>query len=592
MNIRFCVFGVPDGFDFYGEQPTDKVHFQSYYDNSKENVKFTIHRDMSGEVSYTYLRYNLVSSKSRTGAFFGMSVIFENAYCSDTYNLFSLFDTIYNKLIVANKVILEEKKVQADKVLTQFMVPDFASCGQEIAKIEANVINNITNSFATDIVALNSGFGNDFPSALVKIELPNSLSDSEIENFNEVINQKLHRYSWISLAKEYKRVPIHAKNSGNTDQEDFDLSPERRNALLNALDQYRNELIDAQSAYITLKSVPSSDPRYPRLKKDALISIHSYEEIEKSLREIQKYTKRNDSLAVDFEGIFDKFKRLRQDILGPNVPIPDPNTGGIRVLGEEGTASSESFLKKYIGHIALAVVVCVVGLVVYLISQPNTQPTPPRQGPDPYLGGDGQGGQTNPEADNIQEEINLTRARYQAAVDSEKFAEAYDQAYGLYRSSNEKKQEFGQQMLAELKSELKRFVRDNKRSRKDDCISALTSAIYFGYNYPEAEDDLRELTRPPKVPSLSAQDPNPSSISLIDSKGKALSSSDILKPGQQYKIVVKNPKEGFKVRIQRDDKVDRDDLDEITAYRGNYIFTYIGPDGKSVCEFKIICVRK
>lgn len=364
MNIRFCVFGVPDGFDFYGEQPTDKVHFQSYYDNSKENVKFTIHRDMSGEVSYTYLRYNLVSSKSRTGAFFGMSVIFENAYCSDTYNLFSLFDTIYNKLIVANKVILEEKKVQADKVLTQFMVPDFASCGQEIAKIEANVINNISNSFATDIIGLNCGFGNDFPTALVKIELPNSLEDSEIEKFNKVINQKLHRYSWISLAKEYKRIPVRTTNGSNADQEDFDLSPERRNTLLKALDQYRTELIDAQSSFITLKSVPTTDPRYPRLKKDALISIHSYEEIEKSLREIQKYTKRNDSLAIDFEGIFDKFKRLRQDILGQKVPMQDPNVGGIRVLGEEEPVSTVSFFKKYKGLITLAVAFCVISFVM------------------------------------------------------------------------------------------------------------------------------------------------------------------------------------------------------------------------------------
>lgn len=587
MNIRFCIFGVPDGFDFYGEQPTDKVHFQSYYDNSKENVKFTIHRDMSGEVSYTYLRYNLVSSKSRTGAFFGMSVIFEKAYCSDTYNLFSLFDTIYNKLIVVNKVILEEKKVQADKVLTQFMVPNFASCGQEIAKIEANVINNISNSFATDIIGLNSGFGNDFPSALVKIELPNSLEDSEIEKYNEVINQKLHRYSWISLAKEYKRIPVLTPNGNNADQEDFDLSPERRQVLLKALDQYRTELIDAQSAYINLTSIPTTDPRHPRLKRDALVAINSYENIEIALREIQKYTKKNDSLAVDFEGIFDKFKRLHQDILGTNSP-QDLGTSGIRVLGEGEPASPEPFFKKYMVHISLVIVICVVGLVAFLICQRT--PSNPPKGPDPY-GGPEYGGSPEPERDDIQERINRVRADFQKAIDLEQFNDAYDKAYGLSHQSNEKMKAAGQQMLEELKNKLRQFIRANKSHRKAECISILNSAIEFSYAYQGAEQDLQELTRPVdnKPPKASA-DTKPSSISIIDSNGNLLTLNDVLKSGQSYKIIVNNKKEGYKVIIERGNNK-WEDLTEIQAHNGTYKISYTGPDGTTVCSLTMKCQR-
>lgn len=181
------------------------------------------------------------------------------------------------------------------------------------------------------------------------------------------------------------------------------------------------------------------------------------------------------------------------------------------------------------------------------------------------------------------------RAIFQAAVDSDKFSEAYDQAYGLSHSSNAIKKEAGLQMFADIKRGLKDFVNNNKNKRKDDCISILRSAIDNGYAYEGAEQDLEELMRPIEIkPKQSATESKPSSISIIDPNGQSLSSNDVLQPGQNYQIKVNNAKEGYKLIIKRGSNT-WDNLSEIKAQNGTYVITYTGPEGHLDCSLTIKC---
>ena len=107
MEVQFYIYGVPEGFDLYGGTPDDIGYFQLYYDSSRENAKLTIHRRHNGQVVYSFLCYNLISGGGRAGAFFGMSAVFNGIYCTDTNNLYKLFEGTY-KTILQQGILLRE----------------------------------------------------------------------------------------------------------------------------------------------------------------------------------------------------------------------------------------------------------------------------------------------------------------------------------------------------------------------------------------------------------------------------------------------------------------------------------------------------
>lgn len=122
----FYIFGVPNGFDILDGDINTTSYFQSYYNPSKENTKFSIHRNTGdGGITYAYLKYNLSSGKGREGSFFGMALSFsEKAFCTDILKLYRLFDTIYEKVILADREILKPTDgtsyIQAKYTITRF----------------------------------------------------------------------------------------------------------------------------------------------------------------------------------------------------------------------------------------------------------------------------------------------------------------------------------------------------------------------------------------------------------------------------------------------------------------------------------------
>ena len=70
-NVVFKIFGAPNTFDLYQGSEGEISYFQNFDNGGKENVKLTVHRMASGKVSYSYLRYNFLSSGGRSNSFFG-----------------------------------------------------------------------------------------------------------------------------------------------------------------------------------------------------------------------------------------------------------------------------------------------------------------------------------------------------------------------------------------------------------------------------------------------------------------------------------------------------------------------------------------
>ena len=124
---KFYIFGVPDGFDMLDGAAQELSYFQRFYDGSTEDTKFTIHRELNGHVTYSYLKYNLTSGNSRTGSFFGMSLVFSGEYCVHPLKLYELFDYVYQNQVLyhseSDKGFLKEilnSDVKAKYLITHF----------------------------------------------------------------------------------------------------------------------------------------------------------------------------------------------------------------------------------------------------------------------------------------------------------------------------------------------------------------------------------------------------------------------------------------------------------------------------------------
>lgn len=142
-NIRFHIFGVPDGFDIYQEviDMENKSYYQCFYDESiKEQTRLAINRKPNGDVSYTYLKYHLYSNGNRPNAFIGLSVVFSNGYYADVSSLYNLLEQTYNSILQKGKLLYPI----ANGSSARFAVNKFSDDPLEIKRIESIVIGTLS----------------------------------------------------------------------------------------------------------------------------------------------------------------------------------------------------------------------------------------------------------------------------------------------------------------------------------------------------------------------------------------------------------------------------------------------------------------
>ena len=214
-NFTVKIFGSPYIFDLYtngNESENEKVYFDQFDDGSNEKRKLTIHRRVSGMVSYSYLRYRFITSGGRPGAFFGISVIFDSEYCTDIEKLYRLFDFVYDGYILKKsetykneKTVLFEEMEGNPNAQAKFLVRTFNEAAYEVNRIEEIITNNINTKFANDIRPLDASFASS-----------NSMIKLKDKKGNDAFLSYLRKCSWVSISDEYvdpDPIPILSKEA-------------------------------------------------------------------------------------------------------------------------------------------------------------------------------------------------------------------------------------------------------------------------------------------------------------------------------------------------------------------------------------------
>lgn len=112
MNVEFFFHGVTDAFHEWGTT-TDSM--QNHYNKSgvNEPVRFAIEIGKIQQqycVYYSYLRYDLVDSTARPGAYFGFTIRFDDVYCKDVFKLYNICEELYNGQI-CNNIIQQQGNI-------------------------------------------------------------------------------------------------------------------------------------------------------------------------------------------------------------------------------------------------------------------------------------------------------------------------------------------------------------------------------------------------------------------------------------------------------------------------------------------------
>ena len=197
MNPKFYIFGVPNGFDILDASDMSG-YFQTFYNGSRENTKFVIHRDVSNRyITYTYLKYNLTSAKGREGSFIGITLYFrENAYCLDIQKLYNLFDFIFEEKIIKEKKIVKPTD-GSSHIQAIYQIEQFSQVRDYIYEIESIFVNNLNQLFNDKFISLNG------------VSNPQGEENGiciPIETSNEEICKLIKLYNRISISPEYKKA--------------------------------------------------------------------------------------------------------------------------------------------------------------------------------------------------------------------------------------------------------------------------------------------------------------------------------------------------------------------------------------------------
>lgn len=284
MNFVFKIFGAPYTFDIYGSNQEDTNYFQLYDDGSNEEVKLTVHRKANGEVCYSYLRYNMISSSGRTGAFFGMAVVFQNEYCRDVENLYKLFDAVYQNILETGILL---QKIENSTHQAKYLIAHFSDAPTEVTRIENIIYNNLQKNYSQDILPINSSFSTNSKELIM---LPMN------KEANVSLLTELRKRAWISFSPIYNSQVI--------------LSREYINTLKTNTRIIRDKELSEITNLLVRINLLSEDKKKEKLPKDILLQITNWRD---SLKETQKTI--NDYINIQPEPGRSQLEKINNEII-------------------------------------------------------------------------------------------------------------------------------------------------------------------------------------------------------------------------------------------------------------------------------------
>lgn len=316
---RFYIFGVPDGFDMLEGTRQEISYFQRFYDGSTEDTKFTLHRDSNGNVTYTFLKYNLSSGKSRTGSFFGMSLVFSGVYCNHPLRLYELFDYVYHNHILCNtsdasKGIL--KPIANSDIKAQYLITRFEDSKELVRFIEKVFQHNLATNdeLSTSFYPLDPGFKNENQNLVVKLPLVAGLNDDtpQRSRFEESLIGRFREYGYVTISPDWKPKVIDDDNTKVPDS-DVEIAPQKIVQWKDSVPNYQRFIIQGLG---NLADIDKTEVlRYQKQVEDDILSP------------LKKYSYNKNiapTLQTDYEEIRNQLADLYQKASG----VPKPPTGG------------------------------------------------------------------------------------------------------------------------------------------------------------------------------------------------------------------------------------------------------------------------
>ncbi len=290
-NIRFHIFGVPDGFDIYQEviDMESKNYFQCFYDESiKEQTRLAINRKPNGDVSYTYLKYHLYSNGNRPNAFLGLSVVFSNGYYADVSSLYNLLEQTYNSILQKGKLL----NPIANGSSARFAVSKFSEEPTEIKRIESIVIGTLsTKEYIAEYLPFDNTFENGKQNAILKVPFQIYDNDIQEKDANLLVVEKLKRFSWLSLSPDYIRkdpvLPGEVPSIKHIEL-DEELDPVTKAQYINSFENYQSQVLAAFEKLVskTDDNLITNVKQLDSIVKGILVSLRKYGKKQNELKDL------------------------------------------------------------------------------------------------------------------------------------------------------------------------------------------------------------------------------------------------------------------------------------------------------------------
>lgn len=305
-SFDFYIHGTPRGHQIWGSERNHDYISTFYNHDSQAKEKAILQADIyGGDSFYTYLQHqNLFDVEGRPKAFFAITVSFHNAYCTNVYKLYQLFDAVYNQLCI-------DSFIKRTGTSENFIVADFtvarSGANATVDKIQAAFNQKIDELISPYLAQLNTGDTFNKPQkAISLLEIDSPLFFDYFKKFSIIISPTLQptAVAYDSLANELKDIIA------------------QKNALQNNNNYLQAEILKftQENKNLTLQlhsSTTSTEAKYKN-------------KIELLKQDLNKVTEERNSLKTKFDDIISSFEAIDKPLrnLGRLLAgrLPESNT--------------------------------------------------------------------------------------------------------------------------------------------------------------------------------------------------------------------------------------------------------------------------
>lgn len=142
MNVEFQIHGVLSSGQKQWKQE-DQDYYKQFYSDQTEDVLMIVeivNRPHGVSTYYNYLRNNNILS-ARVGAYFGMTMRIDGAFCRDVKSIFMILDNLFNKMMVGSLLVQKGEKYE-------YAIDSFASQNDYLLQVEKQ-FSNMLNAFCS-----------------------------------------------------------------------------------------------------------------------------------------------------------------------------------------------------------------------------------------------------------------------------------------------------------------------------------------------------------------------------------------------------------------------------------------------------------